>query len=230
MKLEDLQEDYSELEKKYQDRMLKISEMQAEVNKLKRLAGSKGSSRGEEKRVTEFINMREVKDNAINFDVLSDEELAWVMLGLGVCENEVSYIDKDKDKIMNALAAWKRRLIEKEPDREGHVDMLKVAMWNSYISRVDYMRKLKLKKVVKGVSEQRPRSRPRSKYIKKEEPKTPDKLPGKRVPTLTKKPSASKLRRDSSKPEPKQPTTRKAIPIEGKKTNQEVVTKIETQT
>lgn len=65
--------------------MKTVNEMQEEINKWKRLAGPKGKGgKVEEKRVTEVVHMREIKDNAINFDVLSDEELAWVMLGLGV--------------------------------------------------------------------------------------------------------------------------------------------------
>ena len=59
------------------------------------------------RRETEFINMRQIKDNAINFDVLTDEELAWVMMGLGVHRDEVSYIEKDKEKTMKALGDWK---------------------------------------------------------------------------------------------------------------------------
>ena len=51
--------------------------------------------------------MRQIKDNAINFDVLTDEELAWVMMGLGVHRDEVSYIEKDKEKTMKALGDWK---------------------------------------------------------------------------------------------------------------------------
>ena len=80
--------------------------------------------------------MRQIKDNAINFDVLTDEELAWVMMGLGIVKDEVSYIDKDKEKAMKALGDWKKQIVSKDKSREGHVDMLKVAIWNSYSTRV----------------------------------------------------------------------------------------------
>ena len=80
--------------------------------------------------------MRQIKDNAINFDVLTDEELAWVIMGLGIAKDEVSYIDKDKEKTMKALGDWKKQIVSKDKSREGHIDMLKVAIWNSYSTRV----------------------------------------------------------------------------------------------
>jgi hypothetical protein len=104
--------------------------MTDDLNKLKRLQAATQKQKDKSPRVTK-VNIK-TNDNAINFEVLSDEELAWVMLGLGAASDQVSYIDKDKADLMKSLAAWKRKLVEKEPDREGHMDMLKVAMWDSY--------------------------------------------------------------------------------------------------
>ena len=115
--------------------MAELRDVQKELRDLKAKT-EKEESKNKGRRETEFINMRQIKDNAINFDVLTDEELAWVMMGLGVTQEDVSYIDKDKDKIMKALGNWKKQIVSKDKSREGHVDMLKVAMYNSYIGRV----------------------------------------------------------------------------------------------
>ena len=124
---------------------------------------------------------------------------------------------------MKALAEWKRKLVEKEPDREGHMDMLKVAMWNSYINRVDYMRKLKLKKIVKNVDQFAHSARSRSiqrKASKEGSIKSPDKSPGKsptrKTPAL-KKPDMNKFRGESITQSTKQQSTnRKAVNLANK--------------
>ena len=123
--------------------------------------------------------------------MLSDEELAWVMLGLGATEPEVSYRDKDKGKIMKDLALWKKKLVEKNKDREGHLDMLKVALWDSYIARVKKLQKAKVEKVVRGFwdIEKRPTD----------------------APALRKQ--TGKFKREVTKPEPKKAATRKVVPI-----------------
>ena len=74
------------------------------------------------------------------------------MMGLGVTQEDVSYIDKDKDKIMKALGNWKKQIVFKDKSREGHVDMLKVAMYNSYINRVQEHKKKGKRLIVKNAN------------------------------------------------------------------------------
>ena len=53
---------------------------------------------------------------------------------------------------MKALGNWKKQIVSKDKSREGHVDMLKVAMYNSYIARVNDHKKKNKRLIVKNAN------------------------------------------------------------------------------